>query len=229
MARAFDDLEVMDVVPALEPMVESDSAQALTASLRFGLGTPPVRLLLVSPDERWVFQLQQDRIAVHERKRPARPSFKNVRPKLEEWTKRASAALGRELLGENHPAEIAEVVYENHIPTGNGWSGFSELDRVLRPLASTAGDEPFAAPEQSSLTLTYKLTDDEEFRGRLRVVAEPAGGGERQESLHLRLIDRRFVQNRDLAVVLEECHADIVSAFTAITTDDMHKIWERYQ
>jgi uncharacterized protein (TIGR04255 family) len=228
VARAFEGWDVVDVPPALEPIVEAPPGQPVTTSLRFGLGMPPVRLILQSRDGRWVAQVQQDRLAAHERRTQARPSFKNVKPKVLDLAQQTGAALGRPLLTEPHAPELVEVIYENHILAGDGWSGFSELDHVLRAVQPTVGEPPWDRVEQVSLGFAFLLLDSEEFRGRLRVTAEPAQQ-DSKDMLHLRLIARRFVQNRELDSVLEECHADVVRGFTAITTERMHKIWGRFQ
>jgi uncharacterized protein (TIGR04255 family) len=228
VARAFDEWDIVDVPPALEPIVETPPGQPVPTSLRFGLGMPPVRLILQSGEGRWVAQIQQDRVAAHERRTHARPSFKNVKPKVLEFAQQAGDVLGRPLLKEPHAPELVEVIYENHILAGEGWSSFSELDHVLQAVQPTVGAPPWDRVEQVSFGFAFPLVDREEFRGRLRVTAEPAQQDSR-DMLHLRLISRRFVQNRELDSVLEECHTDIVEGFTAITTERMHEIWGRFQ
>jgi len=121
VARAFEDYSVVDVPPALPPIVEARPGEPARQSFRLDLGAQPVRLILASRDDRWLIQLQQDRIAVHERRVKNRPSFKHVRPRLRKVATQASAALGRELLGrETHSAELVELIYDNRITAGEG-------------------------------------------------------------------------------------------------------------
>lgn len=229
VSRAFDGWEVIDVPPALEPIVEAPSGHLVAPTLRFGLGNPPVRLLLGTEDGRWIAQIQQDRVAAHERKLTKRPSFANAAPQLRKVSARAAKALDRTLLEGEHRAEIVEVVYENQIPAGEGWTSFSQLNRVLRVVARTAGDPPYRTFEQAQVAFAYELVEDGEFLGRLRVIANPQVEPDGARSIHLRLIGRRVVGDRELDSVLAQCHADVVQGFTAVTTERMHKIWGRFR
>jgi len=229
-ARAFNDYSVVDVPPALPPIVEVRPGEPARQSFRLDLGSPPVRLILVSRDERWLVQLQQDRIAVHERYSRGRPSFKHVRPRLSRVAKQASAALGRELLGgDSHAPELVELIYENRIPAGANLetpADMHKLLRVLAPPASTA-DVPI---EQVSIAFSSLLGSADDFAGRLHVRADPQVDLQTGEgTIHLQLISHRYSRGRALNPVLNDCHRDIVEGFTAVTTPEMHKVWERYQ
>lgn len=228
VARAFDDWNVVEAPEALPPIVEPAPGDLPTHRMNLSLGMPPLRVILATLSGRWLAQLQQDRVAVQERKTKNRPSFKHAAPQLRKVAKLASKGLGRELLDGEHGAELVEVIYENRIPAGEGWSGFAELHRVLRAVSARAGSAPYAKIEQMNIGFSYPLNRGEEFAGRLRVLAEPAIEDE-GEALRLRLISRRMVKGAPLADVLEECHADIVNCFTSVTTDRMHEIWGRIQ
>lgn len=230
LSRAFEGWELVDVVPALEPIVESPGATAVQPGLKFGLGSPPVRVILQSADRRWLVQVQQDRIAAHERKIDERPSFKNVGEKLTEVTELASTALGTEILASPNAPEIVEVIYENQIQAGEGWQDFGEINKVLQLFRERAGDAPFDKIEQLQAGFAYELpAEGDRFAGRLRVIVDPRIAPDDRRYLHLRLISRRIVGEDALALVLEQCHADIVRGFTAVTTPNMHEIWERFQ
>lgn len=229
VSRAFDDWEVVDVVPALEPIVEAPAGHLVAPMLRFGLGSPPMRVVLGQDGEHWVAQVQQDRVVAHERKVDARPSFANVKPRLWDVVARAADALDRPLLAEPHSPELVEVIYLNRLPVGEGWNDFTEMHRVLRVFSAQAGAGRFASFEQAQVGFAYELGDEGEFAGRLRVVAEPHVGQDQAKFLQLQLISRRFVNNLDLDSVLERCHADVVEGFTAVTTDHMHEGWGRYR
>jgi len=230
VARAFDDYSVVDVPAALPPIVEARPGEPARQSFRLDLGSPPVRLILASRDERWLIQLQQDRIAVHERRLKNRPSFKHVRPQMRRVAKQASTALGRELLGKaSHPPELVELIYENRIAAGKGWTTPADLHKVLRVLAAP-GPRPDVPIEQVSVAFSSHLNAGGDFVGRLHVRAEPqielqAGAAQ----IHLQLISHRYSRQRAVTTVLNDCHRDIVDGFTAVTTPEMHKVWERYQ
>lgn len=227
LARAFEDWEIVDVVDALEPIVEPPPGQVTGPALRFGLGSPPRRLLLSADGGRWVAQFQQDRLVLHERRIEQRPTFSAAAGKLREVTDRAAGAIGRPLFEPPNQAELVEVIYDNALRQGEGWSQLSELHQVLRIVAGRAGEEPFADVEQAQVGFTYVLLDEDRFAGRLRVLASPHIIPRELPSIRLQLISRRIVGGQDLEVVLKQSHADIVEAFTAVTTEHMHEVWRR--
>lgn len=230
VGKALPEWTVRDVPPAIPPMSEGPPGLPAPMEQTFlGLGSPPVRAILTSDGGRWTAQLQQDRVAVHERKVDARPSFGNVAPKLSEFSTRISDVLGAEVFGPRHSADLVEVIYENRIGPGGGWANFSDVHRVLRVVNEQAGDPPFGTVEQATIGFTYALTEDGVMDGRLRVMAEPVHDEQGRPVLTLRLVSRRFVRDGQVDVVLEACHTDIVRAFTAITTDEMHKHWGRFR
>jgi uncharacterized protein (TIGR04255 family) len=228
VSHAFDDWRVIDAPEALPPIIEPKPGDPPSQRMNLSLGMPPMRVILSVPSGRWLAQLQQDRIAVQERKTKTRPSFKHAAPQLRKVARLASDALERELLDGEHRAELVEVIYENRIPAGEGWSGFAQLHKVLRAVSARAGAAPYAKIEQMNIGFSYPLFRDEEFAGRLRVLGEPAiVDGE--DELRLRLISRRLVNGTALTDVLEDCHADIVNCFTSVTTENMHEVWGRFQ
>ncbi len=229
VSRAFDGWEMVDVQPALEPIIEPPPGQLATSALRFGLGMPPVRVILSSESERWLAQVQQDRLVVHERRLGERPTFAHVAEKVHEVAARAGRGLGKALLAPPNAPELVEVIYDNTIAAGEGWAEFSELHRVLHIVNARGGVAPYGRVEQLQIGFSYALTDREGFVGRLRVVAEPRVAADGSRSIHLQLISRRIVHNHDLDSVLEQSHVDIVNGFTAVTTERMHEIWGRFR
>lgn len=229
LGREFADWKVVDAPPAIPPMSEGPAGQELPQAF-FTFGSPPVRVVLATEDGRWVAQFQQDRVAIHERKVAARPSFRNVGPKLAEFARRTSKALGVELFAADHRPDLVEVIYENRIAAADGgWDSFRDLHRILRFLNDTAGEAPYAAVEQAALAFSYALVDEDLLAGRLRIAADPQYDEAGRPVLSLRLTSRRFVGERDLDRIMEACHADIVRAFTAITTPHMHEQWGRFR
>lgn len=227
VSRAFEGWEIIDVLPALEPIVEAPLGAATGHSLRLGLGTPPQRVVLSADDGHHIAQVQQDRVAAHQRRGEQRPSFAAVHGLLREVTARASGGLQKTLLEPPHQAELVEVIYDNIVRMGGGWADPANLHRLLRIVDEDPGEEPYDRPEQVQTGFTYLLRNGQEFRGRLRVMAEPYIVPAEQPGIRLQLISRRIVGDRALDSVLEQSHADIVNAFTAVTTDEMHRQWRR--
>jgi len=186
-------------------------------------------LIRASDDGRWLAQVQQDRIAVHERRVDERPSFSRVQPKLTEITKRVSDALGVAVLAAPHAPELVELTYANRVAAGVGWADFTQLDRVLRIVAPFPEGASFDNAERTSVSMSSKLLEAEAFVGRLHIAAEPASDETGQLHLQLGLISRRYIRGNDLGDTLDACHRDIVLGFTAATTGDMHKIWGRFR
>lgn len=228
LGHGFDDWTVVEAPPAIPPMSELAGARGVVQQL-ISFGTPPVRAILSGDGGRWTGQIQQDRIAVHERKVDHRPSFGNVGPMLKRFCEHASSALGSTILVDAHPAEIVEVIYENHIvPSEGAWSNLGELHRVLRVMDSRAGDPPYDTLEQATIAFSYALGEGDAFHGRLRVSVEPRHDTS-GPAFGLRVTSRRLVHEASVDTTLESCHSDIVRGFTAITTEAMHEVWERYR
>ena len=227
VARAFEGWEIVDVLPALEPIVEAPLGVATGHTLRFGLGTAPQRVVLSSEDGHQIAQVQQDRVAAHQRLDDERPSFSRVQALLRQVTARASGGLQNTLLEPPHQAELVEVIYDNIVRMGGGWRDPADLHRLVRIIDEVPGDEPYDRVEQVQVGFTYLLREGQQFLGRLRVMAEPYIAAGEQPGIRLQLISRRIVGDRAIDCVLEQSHADIVKAFTAVTTEEMHQQWRR--
>jgi uncharacterized protein (TIGR04255 family) len=229
--------EFRDLQPELPPMSESPPGNPDTPQFMMGFGNhPPPRAMYEHEGGRFVAQLQRDRIAINERRDtpedPA-PSSKNVGPELERFAKCVSETLVADdaLVGPTRPTLI-EVTYVNLVEPAEGvWENHGQLDRVLRIFNAAAGDQPWADVEQSSVNFSFPLyAADNEFEGRLHVIAEPAFKIDLSPVFRLNLFSRRIVQGDDpdrLASVFEQCHEDVVEGFTAITTSKMHDAWGR--
>lgn len=133
------------------------------------------------------------------------------------------------VLAAPHAPELVEITYANRIATGAGWSDFTELDRVLRIVAPFPAGAPFGGAERTSVSMTCKLVDAGRFIGRLQIVAEPAPDEAGQLQRQLGFMSRRYIRGNNLSDTLGACHRDIVTGITAVTTDDMHKIWGRFR
>lgn len=85
---------------------------------------------------------------------------------------------------------------------------------VLARLQRGGGSRSPSSFEQAQIDFAYELSEAGGFAGRIRVLAEPHVDPSQRPHTHLRLLARRIVKDRDLDSVLEQCHADIVRAFT---------------
>jgi uncharacterized protein (TIGR04255 family) len=229
LCQEFADWTPIDAPPAIPPIAEGPGTVPSDETF-FAFGSPPRRLVLTRDNGRWTGQVQQDRVAVHERKTVARPSFQNVAPMLKDFAKRAGAVLDADLFADPHTPDLVEVVYDNRIAAADGgWKELDELHRVLRILSASAGEPPYSTVERATVAFSYFLGHPEAMEGRLHVIGNPEQDENGLPVLSLRIISRRFVRDLDVEAVLEACHADIVSAFASVTTRNMHEVWGRYQ
>lgn len=220
-----DEWRIADVPPALDRMVEELGGPTESAGMiNFGFQPPP-RGVFVSTDDRWVAQVQSDRLAIHERKRPTRPSFAHVEPRLMELRDSVGRAADAPLFGGAHPAELVEVIYRNQIPTSA-----ADVPNVLRSVSELGLNRVHGAIDGFNQGFSTRLGGDGElFEGRLRVLASLEGQPSGDQALHLELISRRYVRQHALPDVLQRSHRDIVEGFTAITHEGMHERWGRFR
>jgi hypothetical protein len=186
-------------------------------------------------DERYVAQVQHDRIAVSEHSAPGlggeAPCSPNVWRALEEICEQVRGALVED--GAEHGpahATILELTHVNEIRPAEGvWQSHGELHRVLRALAPTTGNPPWARVELTALTFAFPLhSNDGAFAGRLHVSAKPTYTAAGTPTFTLVLIARRILDgSASLADTFDACRLDAVRAFTALTTSPMHLQWGR--
>lgn len=130
---------------------------------------------------------------------------------------------------------LCEVTYVNHIQGGGVWYGHSELHKVIPSVTPKLSENFLPPPEDMQFTTKYIITEkkDKNPAGRLYVAVEPrfltadmapiflmrltARGGPRGEGID------------GITKMLNLGHEWIVRAFTALTSPEMHKVWERQQ
>lgn len=226
--------ELRELQPQLPPLQEGAPGRPEQPQLLLGFGPQPQRALYFrQPDERFVAQLQQDRIAINERRVPPDsdedPSSEHVWPELERLAERVRLELVVD--GADHGPDrttFVELTYVNAIkPADRVWQQHGELHRVLSIVSPSAGEEPWASVERASVRFSFPLLESDRFRGRLHVSAEPVFD-EGTPMFNLNLIARRLVdESESLEAAFGACHRDAVRAFTAITTPEIQAHWGR--
>jgi hypothetical protein len=216
--------------------LDTPAAQTLARPLVQGYQQPPQqRGVYGTWDERYVAQVQHDRIAVSERSAPGlggeRPCSPNVWRALEEICEQVRGALVED--GAEHGpahATILELTHVNEIRPAEGvWQSHGELHRVLRALAPTTGNPPWAKVELTALTFAFPLhSNDGAFAGRLHVSVKPTYTAAGTPTFTFELIARRILDGSEsLLETFDACRHDAVRAFTALTTSPMHLQWGR--
>jgi len=175
-------------------------------------------------------QLQHDRLLFNWQKiddKDEYPRYPKLRGKfLEEWL-RFSSFIESERLGKL-AVDQCEVTYVNHIPYGEGWSSYNELDKVI-PLWSgrTSGDF-LKAPEKVGINVQYVMPEN---KGRLYVSLQPViTTKDGKEVLQLNLTARGAPASSSTADVfqwLDFGREWVVKGFTDFITTEMHKLWGR--
>jgi len=233
VSQALDDFDLQELQPELPPMNEAPPGGPDPQQMVFAFGQPPPRALFVRRDGRFVAQLQRDRLAINERRLAPDdpdPSSTHVWPELDRLTAQVAETLVQEEgYGPRHPTFV-ELTYVNVVhPAPGVWATHEDMHRVVQVVREAAGEEPFAHAERVSTRLSFPLFDaGNAFGGRLHVAAEPAYTAEGAPIVQLNLFSRRMVgQKEDLASVFDRCHTDVVGAFVAITTPEMHAAWQR--
>jgi hypothetical protein len=237
VGQALEGYELRELAGQLPPLDEVPPGQPERLQLpEFRFGPPQQRALYYKSDERFVAQLQRDRIAINERRTPPQggddPSSEHVWPALQDLSDCVQKTLGDD--GGNYGprrATVVELTYVNAIhPADEVWGSHGDLHRVLRIVSSTAGESPWAKVERATIRFSFPLYADDIFRGRVHVAAEPGYTEEGTPMLNLNLITRRLVDDAEpLEQAFHASHCDAVRAFTAVTTPRMHEYWGRNQ
>ncbi len=239
VGKALEGYELRELQPQLPPIQEGPPGQPEPPQLpQFFLGSQPQRALYFRDDDRFVAQLQRDRIAINERRTPvdaSDPSSENVWPNLDTFSRLVDVALmgtGDAKYGPCQPT-LVELTYVNTIrPAPPVWADHTQLHEILRIVSPTAGDRPYERPERAGVQFSFPLTttdnNADDFRGRLHVAVNPGYAADGLPVFNLNLVSRRLVEESDsLERVFDSCHRDAVRAFVAITTPRMHTIWGR--
>ncbi len=191
------------------------------------------RVWYISEDDRRLIQLQRNRFLHNWRKGDSDVEYpryeKTILPSFQQHWSRYLEFLDAE--GLDSPNVIqCEVTYVNHIPKGDGWTTIADWHQVFRMLGASAAQEFLPAPESGKFNLNYVIADK---KGRLRVTANSAvRNSDGRQIIHLQLTARgnpSSSSTNDIVAWLNLGREWIVRGFTNITTESMHKIWEREQ
>jgi len=219
----FEGYQLNELQPQLHAIQELPPGEVASPPFpQMFLGQQPQRALYVTEDQRFIAQLQQDRIAINERRTdPDRaPSSLHVWPQLDRLAHAVRDVLVRgEGFGPAN-ANVIELTYVNVVRD-------APMDRVLRIISGDAGEPPYSNAEPPAVRFSFPIFEAERFRGRLHVEAGP-GISDGTPVLQLQLTSRRLVEKGlPLAEVFDACHRDAVHAFVAVTEPDMHRLWRR--
>lgn len=192
---------------------------------------PDIRCWFVSQDDRSLLQLQSNRFIVNWRRGESDAEYPRyeafVRPLFERNWSRFSEFLSSE--GIESPDVIqCEVTYVNHLLQGEGWDSLGDWSNVFRPLSGMQVHEFLPSIETGKFNFNYAMPKQS---GRLRVNADSAiRDRDAKPIINFQLSARGKPASSSRADILSWLDLGrewIVRGFTDLTTDAMHRIWQR--
>ena len=180
-------------------------------------------------------QFQHDRFIHNWRKigeGDSYPRYEFIKKKFFEQLDYLDTYLSDAEIGKIEPNQC-EVTYVNHIFFGDDENFSTVLDRLFVHWSDPNLPEAIGSVENSNFTIRVVIrSEDGDPQGRLIVVAEPGRNQEGDSLVVLRLTARGHPTGPDFDGVsefLDIGRDKIVRGFTELTTDEMHRHWERKQ
>jgi uncharacterized protein (TIGR04255 family) len=225
--------------PPLDPTFEtfSDNAPGLPMPrVQFELLTvpPTPRVFFINAAKTELLQVQRDRFLHNWRKvgdGDAYPRFERMLATFEAGFHQFETVVGRESLGSVVPNQC-EISYFNQIAMPSDQSPFEAFARIFGPITSELISDDLGTPEDARFSVQYVIRENSGPLGRLYVSALPARKLDGTKIVHLTLVARGKPLSPDLNGVssfLNLGRRHIVRTFTELTTDEMHRVWERNQ
>lgn len=205
------------------------------ARIGFNLETsfPMPRVWFLSEDGTRLVQVQRDHFIVNWRKLETEaiyPRYPTLRQTLVDELEPFQQFVEKEDLGTIRPVQT-ELTYVNHIDAREAGRGRKALSQIVRIWAGDKAVGQLPTFEEASFQARYVMRDGEKPVGRLHMNLEPHRYVKDNAPLYvLTLVARGAPQTADIEgalAFLDRGHEAIVEGFTAVTTDEMHTIWER--
>jgi uncharacterized protein (TIGR04255 family) len=222
------------ILPAFETFGTSGTGLTMGLPTFGGGAVVGPRMWFMSDDDNLLIQLQSDRLLFNWRggvQGSAYPHFDAVQTQF-------MNALGTlETLVDAEKMSIVvnqcEVVYINPILTSQTGVSPSDPQKIFRVWSAERGPEWPEPIEDLSLNARYRLKDEagNPF-GRLTVAVASGLAADESTAFQLELTARGLPQGvgrEGIAAFHNQGHRAIVRCFAAITTPEMHRLWERYQ
>lgn len=219
-------------LPAVREDFGAPSPRRMEVTIEERLPMP--RVCFLNRSETELIQFQPDRIIHNWRKAGLSstpyPRYERVRANFREEVRRFQQFLSVEALGKM-VIDQCEVTYANHIEPCDVWSRHGQIQGVLRNW--TALESSFLPEaEDGSIQQRFVIRSDSgDPVGRLHTSLTPAwraGGQSPILVLTLTARGQPIAEGIDGGFAFFDLgRAWIVKAFTDLTTNDMHRVWER--
>jgi len=220
-----------------QPPISPTREQFEPASFRLGFSFeafPMPRVWFLNADGTRLVQVQRDHFILNWRKLDTDvvyPRYVSLRETLVEEFDHFQNFLKREGLG---PVRVvqSELTYVNHIDARGSDRRRRPLSEIIRLWSTAIPADKLPEFEEASFHASYIIRDSEKKPvGRLHVNLEPQVYPKDNAPVYaLTLVARGAPPSPNVDGALEfldRGHEAIVEGFTAITTDEMQKVWER--
>jgi uncharacterized protein (TIGR04255 family) len=194
------------------------------------------RMWFLSEDEDSLIQLQSDRLLFNWRsgqKASPYPHFDAVHAEfVKAFDELETLAEAEGITG--IIVNQCEVLYVNRLSTANTGVPLSAPEKIFRVWSDNLGVEWREPQEDLSFTVRYRLNDEEgKPFGRLTAAMLSSSSAPHiAPGFQLEMTARGVPQGtgrEGIAAFHDHGHRAIVRCFAALTTPEMHKLWERYQ
>jgi uncharacterized protein (TIGR04255 family) len=227
----------VQVQPPIPPSFETfGGVPQIAFSIQVQTMGPQARMWFLSEDENSLIQLQSDRLLFNWRGGLRGSPYPHFDAVYAEFAKAFDEleALAAEQAIKGIDVNQCEVHYVNPLPTDNTGTPLSDPEKVFSFWSDSFGPEWKEPFEDLSFTLRYRLADEAGGPfGRLTVAVSSSGLAPHiAPGLQLEMTARGIPRGNGregVAAFHEYGHRAIVRCFAAITTPEMHKLWERYQ
>lgn len=190
------------------------------------IGAPSIRLWLVGQDGSQLLQVQRDRLILNWRRLDSHhdyPRYQVLRPKFLAAVTRMLDFVAQQTSGTIHPSAV-EVSYVNEIPVSSD-SAELRLETALRTLNVVPGR--LEGPVLTQTSQSFPATSPYNLPATLFVASNSVGRGPNAAQLTL---NYRAAVSPDAVVdqimhTVDVGHADVVSSFAALATDEARQVW----
>lgn len=224
--------------PALEPVFETFGAPTPAPQISFQLMSmvgAAIRYWFISPDGNELLQVQGDRLLHNWRQQDPQdeyPRYEGLKEKFAHEIAVAASFFRESGFGEMSFNQC-EVSYINVIDMPDGQDPNARLDEVLTIISSEHSDTFLPPLERGILNFSYVLPGESgnEPLGRLHINVQPVVHRKNNRPavrLHLTARGNPNDSSLDAALAwLDKGREAAVKGFASITTQNMHRLWER--
>jgi uncharacterized protein (TIGR04255 family) len=226
----FPQMEVHPPLPSIKEDFMRRKARKLTIEVELSGADADFRYWFLNEKSTELIQVQRDRFAHNWRKVDTEgeyPRFETIRDRFREELKEFECFISDEQLGTLQPDQC-EITYVNHIAPNQTWASHADIGDVFS-FWRADHDEFLRGPEAEHLAMQYLLPNPDPV-GRLHVTIDSAFSAEDESPVFvMNLVARGAPLEGDEGVIrfLELGRDWIVRGFTSLTSETMHRIWER--